>query len=400
MLMAELKEVQGAADTLPDKRDFALWNLGFRPFYLVASTYAALSILIWAAQFSGWLPHTFITGPVWHAHEMLFGFVLPVIVGFLLTAGQNWTGRKTLSGYPLMALVLLWLSARVLVMSPWGWASAVANAAFPWVAAAVLAVPFIRAGVRRNYFFLALLFLLGAVSLGIHATHLTSLQALDWLNMQMALDIVLFIMVVMAGRVTPPFTANGVPGSQPKRIAWLERVAPGLVLAVLVADITSLHGTLMAFVLLLATLAHALRLSLWQSWKTVGTPLVWVLHLAYGWIVLHLSLRTLAEIGWISSSTAIHALTAGAMGTLIIGMMTRTARGHTGLALKADRYDVTCYLLVQAGAVVRVFAPLLVPALLLPSILVSALLWSAAFALYAVRYWPLLTRARVDGRPG
>jgi uncharacterized protein involved in response to NO len=124
-----------------------------------------------------------------------------------------------------------------------------------------------------------------------------------------------------------------------------------------------------------------------------------VLHLAYGWIVLHLALRVLQEVGGLGLHVATHALTAGAMGSLIISMMTRTARGHTRRPLKADHFDVACYLLVTAGAVVRVFVPLLMPAWFPHTVIVSAILWSMAFALYAIRYWPVLRRARLDGKP-
>jgi uncharacterized protein involved in response to NO len=132
---------------------------------------------------------------------------------------------------------------------------------------------------------------------------------------------------------------------------------------------------------------------LWQPWKTRHTPLVWVLHVAYAWIPLHLALRALAALGWVSASVATHALTAGAMGIMIIGMITRTALGHTGRKLKAGRTEVACYLLIIAAAVVRVFIPLLMPSLIIPSLLISAVLWSVGFGLYAVRYWPILSRA-------
>ncbi len=398
--MAILIRMEEPAQGSTDEQGFALWALGFRPFYLLASVHAAASILLWGMQFAGWFPHAYLQGPIWHAHEMLFGFVLPVMVGFLLTAGQTWTGRKTLNGYPLMLLVLLWLLARVLVLTPWGWAAAFANVAFPWVAAVALAVPLLKSGVRRNYFFPVLLGLLGIASLGVHASSLGLVLLPGWVGVQLALDVVLFIMVVMAGRIIPPFTNNGVPGTKPQCLPWLERLAPGLILVVLVADALRLQGASMAIVLIAATLAQGWRLSLWQSIKTIGTPLVWVLHLAYAWIVLHLALRALQEVGGLGLPVATHALTAGAMGTLIIGMMTRTARGHTGRPLKADRFDVACYLLVSAGAVVRVFVPLVMPVWYLDTVIVSAMLWSMAFALYAIRYWPILTRARLDGKPG
>ncbi len=339
------------------RQGFALWALGFRPFYLLASIHAALSIVVWAAQFAGWLPHARLTGPIWHAHEMLFGFVLPVIVGFLLTAGQTWSGRRTLNGVPLMGLALLWLAARILEWTPWGWLAAIANTAFPLLAAVALAVPFIQAGVRRNYFFIGLLVLMGAASFGVHASRLGMPGLVDWIGLPQALDCVLFIMVVMAGRIVPPFTKSGVPGTQPRRLPWLEVAAPVAVMAILVGDLAHMQGTPMALLLLLALLVNGWRLALWDSLKTLRTPLVWVLHLGYAWIVMHLALRTLAEFDLISSSAATHALTVGAIGTLTMGMMTRTARGHTGRPLKADRFDVSCYLLVLSSAVIRVYVP-------------------------------------------
>jgi len=139
---------------------------------------------------------------------------------------------------------------------------------------------------------------------------------------------------------------------------------------------------------------------MWQPWKTGRVPIVWVLHVAYAWIPVHLALRALVALGWGLPTVATHALTVGAAGGLIIGMMTRTARGHTGRALRADRADVACYLLVLAAAPVRVLVPLAAPALTLPAILASAALWSAGFGLYTLRYWPVLTRPRLDGKPG
>jgi len=149
-----------------------------------------------------------------------------------------------------------------------------------------------------------------------------------------------------------------------------------------------------------AAAAHALRLALWKPWKTLQVPLVWVLHAAYLWIPIHLALRALAEAGLVPPPLATHALTIGAVGGLTIGMMTRTARGHTGRPLKADRIEITCYTLILAAALTRVILPLLAPATYLISVAAAGLLWSAGYALYAIHYWPVLTRPRLDGRPG
>ncbi|HSV51948.1 MAG TPA: NnrS family protein [Burkholderiaceae bacterium] len=379
---------------------FALWQLGFRPFYLLASIFGALSIALWALQFSGWLGRPYLQGPIWHAHEMLFGFTLAVVVGFLLTAGRNWTNRPTLTGWPLAALATLWVAGRMLVLTPYGWTAAVVNAAFPLAAAIALAIPFLASGQRRNYFFIALLLLLSAAQLAIHLEQLGVVQFPGWIGIQVALDGVLFIMAVMAGRVIPMFTNNGVPGAKASRHPLLEKLVLASTLFLLAADALQLHGTLLAMLAAACALAHLARWALWRPWMTLRVPLVWVLHIAYLWIAVHLTLRGLAEIGWVAPSLAAHALTVGAAGGLIIGMMTRTARGHTGRLLQADRWDIACYLLVAGAALVRVVVPLAMPQWLVHAVLCSATLWSAGFALYGWHYWTVLTRPRIDGKPG
>ena len=378
----------------------ALFALGFRPFYLLASVFAALSVPLWALQFAGWLGHPYLAGPWWHAHEMLFGFALAVIVGFLFTAGKNWSGRPTPTGWVLGALALLWVAARVLVLTPYAVAAAVVNVAFPAAAAVALAIPFIQARNRRNYFFVGLLALMALAALCFHLAHLGFGVLPAWRGIRVALDVVLFILVVMGGRVLPMFTNNGVPGAMATKQPHLEKLALGAVLALLAADAIGLQGGPVALIAALACGAHAWRWALWQPWKTLRVPLVWVLHVAYLWIVIHLLLRSLSEFGLVASTLATHALTAGAVGGLIIGMMTRTARGHTGRPLQADAYETACYVLVLTAAAVRVALPLFAPSQTVHASLVSSLLWSAGFGLYAIRYWPILSKPRIDGRPG
>jgi uncharacterized protein involved in response to NO len=398
--MVTFVKIEEPQPTAADAHAFALWRLGFRPFYLLASSFAALSIALWALQFAGWLGKPYLQGPMWHAHEMLFGFALAVVVGFLFTAGSNWSGRPTPTGLPLAALAALWVAGRVLVLTPFGWAAAIVNAAFPLVAAVALAIPFIASRNRRNYFFVALLVLLSFASLGVHLAQLGVINAPGWIGIQIALDAVLFIMAVMGGRVIPMFTNNGVPGAKATRHPVVERLALGSVLAVLAADLVQLRGAAMALLLAAAAVAHLARWWRWQPWTTWRTPLVWVLHAAYFWIVVHFGLRAVAMLGWTPSTAAMHALTVGAIGGLVIGMMARTARGHTGRPLQADRFEIACFLLVLGAALMRVLLPLLVPAATVHAVLCSAALWSAGFGLYAVRYWPLLTRPRLDGKPG
>ena len=398
--MMKLTQIEEPLRLVAESKGFALWQLGFRPFFLLASVFAALSIGLWAAQFAGWLPRPYLSGPLWHAHEMLFGFTLAVMVGFLFTAGRNWSNRPTPTGLPLAALALLWVAGRVLVLTPFGWAAAIVNAAFPLAAAAALAVPFWAARNRRNYFFVGLLVLMGMAEMGVHLSQLGVLNLPAWLGVQIALDIVLFIMAVMAGRVIPMFTNNGVPGAGAVHHAMLDNTALASVLALLAADLLRLHGPALVTIAVVGALAHGLRWALWKPWKTWCTPLVWVLHAAYAWIPLHLALRAASELGWVSGSVATHALTVGAAGGLVIGMMTRTARGHTARPMRADRFDIAGYALVLTAALVRVGLPVAAPAWAMHAVICSAGLWSAGFGLYAVRYWPVLTHPRLDGKPG
>ena len=161
-----------------------------------------------------------------------------------------------------------------------------------------------------------------------------------------------------------------------------------------------MEGPLLVALLALAALVHLVRWALWHPWRTLRTPLVWILHAAYAWIPVYLALRVFALEGSVAPPWAVHALTIGVIGGMTIGMMTRTARGHTGRRLAVDRFEVAMYALVMAAAVVRVFGPLVAGSAYVATIVIAALLWGSAFALYAIRYWPVLTRPRVDGRPG
>jgi len=378
----------------------ALWNLGFRPFYLLASSFAALSILLWIGQYTGHLPTAYVKGPAWHGHEMLYGYTLAVVAGFLLTAVRNWTGKPTPAGLPLMALAVLWVAGRVLVLTPFAVMSAIVNAAFPVAVAVGIGVPIVQSRNRRNHFFVGLLLLLG---LAVLAFHLAQMGVLPWparASLQLGLDVVLFILAVMGGRVIPMFTNNGVAGAKAARHPVVEKLALGGVLVLLAADLLQASPAVIAVTALLVAAAHAARLCLWQPWRTLRTPMVWVLHLAYLWMVIYLVLRGLAALGLASDLVAVHALTVGAIGGMTIGMMTRTARGHTGRSLVADRFEMACYVLVALAAAIRVFGGMLLPGAYLATVVASALCWSTAFGIYAVRYWPVLSRPRLDGRPG
>ena len=379
----------------------ALWQLGFRPFFLCASAFAALSVALWATEFSGHLPTGYVHSPIWHAHEMLFGFTLAVVAGFLFTAVRNWTGHRTPTGPLLMAIVVLWIAGRVLVAIRMPVAAALVNVAFPLAVAAAIAVPLARAGNRRNYFFVVLLVVLGAAQAGVHATYLGLVVWEPAASLQIGVDIVLLVISVMGGRVIPMFTNNGIPGTAARRDTWVEAAALGGTFALLLGDLAQVPEPLVAAVLALAAVAHARRWWLWQPWRTTRTPLVWILHAAYAWIVVHLVLRLLAQHELVPESLALHAFTMGAIGGMTLGMMVRTARGHTGRPIVADAHERGMFVLVALAPIVRVAGGALLPdALYLWTVGIAGACWAAAFGWYAIRYAPILARPRADGKPG
>lgn len=378
----------------------AVLALGFRPFYLLAGAFAAASVPLWMAQMTGQLGGAVVVnGPQWHAHEMLFGYTLAVMVGFLFTAVRNWTQRPTPSGAPLALLAALWLAGRILAVTPWSPWTAATDTAFILGAAIGIARPLAASGNRRNYMFVALIIALAAANLAFHA----ALQGVAPFNASRALaiglDIVLIIMAIMAGRVVPMFINNAVPGAGARRVPMLEHAALATVVLLLAADLAD-QPAIAAAVAAFAALAHGARLALWSPLATRGNALLWILPASYAWIVVHLALRAAAGPGWVAPGLATHALTVGAIGGMTLGMMTRSALGHTGRALSAGTAEKACFTLIQLAAAARVIVPLAATATYVTAALVSGLLWTGAFAIFTVSYWTILTRPRSDGRPG
>ena len=380
----------------------ALWRLGFRPFSFLASVFAALSIPLWVAQYAGYLPMPYVDGPLWHGHEMLFGYTTAVIAGFLLTAVRTWSGQPTPSGLPLFCLALLWLAGRIMTVLPYPVLALVINAAFPLAVAIAVAVPLLRSANRRNYFVIGLLGILGIVSL---LFQLGALAMIAWpplVMLQAGADLVLLLIAVLSGRVIPMFSNNGVRGLKARSNPVLEKFALGSVVALLLADLLQPSPPLVAVLACIAAAIHAARLLLWQPWRTFSTPLVWILHVGYAWVVAYLALRCLAALDLVSVSAALHALTIGVIGSVTIGMMARTSLGHTGRPLATGWLEVSCFLLVQCAAVVRLAGGLFLASAPghVASVILAGACWSLAFGLFTAGYTPIWMRPRVDGKPG
>ena len=394
-----------AQPTAGTARGWPLLRLGFRPFYLGAALFALLSIPLWVAIFLGhWQPTLALAPLLWHAHEMLFGFAIAVIVGFLLTAVKAWTGLATPRGAFLGALALLWLGARVAaVTGPYAVYAVLDLLLLPLVAVALTRV-LLRARNRRNLPLAGMLMLLALINGVFHLSVMGTLSMSPLTPLYAALALVVMIESVIAGRVIPAFTMSATPGLKLQVRAPLERATLALTALAFLLWVLAPHDAVWPLATGLAfagaALAHALRLRQWRPALSRQRPILWILHLSYAWIALGLALLAAGQLGWIAASAGVHALAIGATAGLIIGMVTRTARGHTGRALQVSRPEIVAYVLVMAAALVRVLLPLAVPQWLALALVISAVAWTTAFAIYLFIYTPWLLQTRLDGKDG
>ncbi len=381
-------------------RGFALFALGFRPFYLLAASLALLIVPLWVLILAGWMPGpTTLPGLFWHGHEMIFGFAAAVIVGFLFTAAHNWTGLPTPAGKPLAALAGLWLAGRVAILIAPPLAGALIDLAFLPVAGVMLAKVLIRAGSRRNYFALLIVAALAASNLLMHGALLGWFALSPLLGLHLASALIAVLCTVIAGRIVPSFTANAL-GIKSWRHPRLDQAAIALTTTALLAWALGLPALLTGLLAAAACVAQAIRCQGWRPWATLRTPLLWILHLSHGWLIVALGWLALASFGVLPAATLLHLITVGCIAGLIIAMITRTTLGHTGRILKAGPLETACYLLMQLALLARVLPPLITPTLYQPGLMLSATAWAACFALYLWRYAPMLWHPRVDGRPG
>lgn len=386
----------------------SLFTYGFRPFFLLGAIWVPIALLTLFAglAWGRWPDSTLLILP-WHGHEMLFGFVLSAIAGFLLTAVPTWTGTRALSGMPLAGLALLWVAGRV-VMHPvarlYSSPAAVVELLFVPALMATLSVPLVRTRNLRNYPFLVLLALLFGADLLFHARQLGWFGAPSFDPLRLAANVVMLMMVVVGGRIIPAFTRNALIGSgrssSIRATPRLETVSLAAVVAVVIGDLvvpeTKVAGGLAA----LAAVLIFMRLASWEGIRTLRMPIVFVLHVGYAWLVVALGLKAAFLLGPVTwAANWLHALTAGAFGTMILAVTTRVALGHTGRPLIVRPAIIVAYVLVILGAALRVWGSFVLPLEYLHVIVCSMLLWSTSYLLFLVVYLPILLGPRADAAP-
>ncbi len=386
----------------------ALFDYGFRPFFLLCGCFAIAVIPIWLYRFAhAATPFGSLPAMYWHSHEMLYGFVLAAVAGFLLTAVPSWTGSRGFAGRPLMIVVGLWVLGRV-AMSTVGavpfWLSAVAELALIPALLALLAPPIFRHA-NRNVPLLGVITVLWLIDGAFMVALDRGDAALAGGAMRLAIDFVLILVTVIAGRIVPAFTANALRkrGETASTVTRrpVEIAVIGVMVAIAIVDAFAPDSMWSGALAALAALAHIIRLSGWRSFRTGGEPILWVMHVAYAWLPVGLALKAcalLASAQWAMKWQ--HALTSGVLSTMILAVMTRVALGHTGRPLAVSRAIAVAYVLLTVSTVLRVFGISLFPGHYLLTVSVSGLAWMLCFAIFVVVYAPILWNPRADGKPG
>lgn len=366
---------------------------GFRPFFLLGAIFAAIVVPLWLAVLSGRVAlGGSLQGPVWHAHEMIFGFTSAILAGFLLTAVGNWTGRTTATGGVLAGLAGLWASARVALLLVPGWPAAILDLLFLPALGLVLSRPLVATGNRRNLVFPVLLGLLWTGNLAVH------LGAPAIAALRLSVYAIVAIILVITGRVVPMFTRNAT-GADARNVPALDAAAIAGVVLVAAATSVPAMRPVVPYLSTLAAVAVLGRMARWGFAHTLDEPLLWVLHVGHAWIAVGLVLEGGAALDLVPRSIPIHALTIGSIGTLTLGMMARVALGHTGRPIVAPPVIGAAFIGLLFAAGVRVFGPAFVPGMLVTWWWIAGVAWALSFATYVVIYAPILVRPRADGKP-
>lgn len=384
------------------KANNALFSLGFRPFFLVASIFALLAMVAWVCVFLfsvqlsafGYYPMT-----IWHAHEMIFGYSMAVVAGFLLTAIKNWTGVQTVNGTKLLVLVSLWIMGRIVpFVTDMGWIIALADLMFLPALAYFIALPLIQVGNKRNYFMIGLITIFGILNMLVHAELLGIITYVSNYALKTSLYLIIALIIVMAGRVFPMFSQNGVPVKyQVQRYPLIEKLLMPSYFLFMLSVVFVKVPLIVLITSLLVAVVHSIRLKGWYNQQIWQVPLVWVLHVGYMFLIVGFVMSAVSAYKPSLYFLAMHAFSVGVLGIITVGMMARVSLGHTGRDLRFPPKTVKfIFIFMALAAIVRVIVPILLPDYYQWTIIISGLFCSLAFLLFVISYTGFFIKPRAD----
>lgn len=385
----------------------SLLHLGFRPFFLLAGVYAAMGMGLWAWLLGSQTHMVAAHLPAisWHAHEMIYGYAMAVIAGFLLTAARNWTGVQTLNRWPLLVLALIWLAARLAPFLPVARplvVMGVLDIAFDILFVVAFAYPIFRARQWKQISVWSKLLFLLAGNVLYYLGLAGVVEQGERIGLYSGLYVVVSLILLMGRRVIPFFIEKRTSaGARITNRKWVDIGSLVLMLLFLVVEVYWPLATVAGIVALLLFALHLVRMFDWHDAVIWKEPMLWVLYIGYGWLVFAFLLRGLSLVTEINPMLVVHAFTVGGLATITLGMMSRVSLGHTGREVYQPPAAMKwAFAMVILAALSRVILPALFPQYTTSLLTVSQVLWIAGFAVYVFLYAPFLVLPRTDGRYG
>jgi uncharacterized protein involved in response to NO len=381
-----------------------LFSYTFRPFFLVAAIWAILAVLRWMLILNGVVTSPGNVNAVhWHGHEMVVGFTFAVVAGFVLSAVATWTGRPAVSGIAVVWLVVAWLLGRIAMFSAAAIPPAVvalADMLFPIWLCVLFGREVFAARTKRNYKVFSIAAALAMLNLLYHLGATGTVEGADYIAIYLLIHGVTLLVALIGGRVVPSFTANWLRGQGVNRLPRnnqpIDRIAIMLTILLGLVVVFFPDRATIGYLAMTAAVVHGIRVALWRGLQTIRNPLLFVMHVAYWWLPIGYAMMSAASLGWAFTPTAaLHALTMGGIGGMILAMITRVPLGHTGRALHASRLTVIAYVVFMFAVIIRVLSPWL-DERYLSVVNVAAAGWCLAFLIYLWVYWPVLTGPPVD----
>jgi uncharacterized protein involved in response to NO len=381
-----------------------LLALGFRPFFMLAGLSALILLLLWNLMLSGMMASgNYFMPTYWHAHEMLLGYTVAVIAGFLLTAVKNWTGKPTISGGKLAGLSIIWLLGRIAPFCSGFLPNhliALVDILFLPVLMVCIGRPIAAAKQSHNLIFIGLLLLILIGNILVHIELLGYQESTARLGLHLILYTIITLTLIIAGRVVPFFTERGLPGVVLTRNPKLDNGSIWSAILFFAFQLLDVTAVLLVIAGMLAAIINGIRLAGWYTKKIWDVPLLWILYVGCGWIILGFACSAFSAYSLIQPSLSLHAFTVGGIGALTLSMMARVSLGHTGRLLVASRAIAIAFVLINVAAFIRIVLPIALPHWYQTFIYGSSLAWLSAFSLFIFVYTPILTAKRIDGLEG
>lgn len=392
----------GISKNSGDTSFFPLWQIGFRPFFLFGMVSGVISLSIWVLSFTTSYQNIFDINSNWHAHEMIFGFVAAIIIGFLFTASQNWAGKRGIHGLPLIFVLGVWFLGRAVFLIPNIPVLAISllDLAFLPIAGGLLGSFLWKANQKKNLIFLVLILFIWLGNILYHGDLLGYLPGMARKSLYFTSHIIVTMIIVLSGRIIPFFSRAAIPEYFKASYAPLDFAC--ILSSILFAfsfwvDEYSLYTTIFSF---FACFINLIRFLFWLDSKIIRVPILFILYVGYFWMILGFFLNGLASLTILQSSTALHVLTIGTISMMIIGMISRVSLGHTGRQITASPLIIFSYLLMFLGGAVRLFGQFIMGPSYRDTILISGVFWVLSLLVLLIVFTPILLKKRADGRPG